>query len=460
MNWKRIGNCMKRHPAGTGSLAAAVAVMMMWGAWSGYCSVRFHSTVRELERGGIPCSIAALEARQQGGSEKQQKEFMAVCEAVSASASTELDVRSSMAHVELKDFPKFQADHAETIRNADRFLEERPDFVLWRDFSVGNVWDVMLPDLNHLRTWMRMNRDRFYYALQQKEPGEAVRIFDLSATLRRYAVRDQFLISYLVAIAVESIRQGAVFDAAFDGDIGQFDSKTLKRWADSMPGVEAEFRTRLPGVLETEIVTVVTVASRVDAVLADLLDMPKPLAGVFGIIYAPVVKLDSAAAARALKDVLPAATLDYTPETILKLQPFRDFVAARQKIILLAPVSNFLLPALTHPINRASTMHARCRVVRTGLAVELFLRKYNRLPSALDELVPEFLPEVPRSPFTGKPLQLETGKLQYWQRMEERAGEFEGYRVYAEGDPAYPPVGATRTDRRGTVLPWNRTLKK
>ena len=104
-------------------------------------------------------------------------------------------------------------------------------------------------------------------------------------------------------------------------------------------------------------------------------------------------------------------------------------------------------------------MYAHCRVVRTGLAVELFSRKYGRLPQKLDELVPEFLPAVPVSPFTGKPLQIEAGTLEYYRPETKSIGKFEGYRVYADGDPADPPVGLTRTDRYGRIPVWNRAMK-
>ena len=127
--------------------------------------------------------------------------------------------------------------------------------------------------------------------------------------------------------------------------------------------------------------------------------------------------------------------------------------------IVLFPVTNFFLWDVSSGFQRVSALYARCRVVRTGLAVELFLRKYGRLPQKLDELVPEFLPGVPVSPFSGKPLQIEVGTLDYYRPETKSVGKFEGYRVYADGDPADPPVGLTRTDRYGRIPVWNRAMK-
>mgnify|MGYP005804709791 CR=1 FL=1 len=36
---------------------------------------------------------------------------------------------------------------------------------------------------------------------------------------------------------------------------------------------------------------------------------------------------------------------------------------------------------------------------------------------------------------------------------------FFSFDVYADGDPAEPPVGLTRTDRNGWIPAWNRALK-
>ena len=39
-----------------------------------------------------------------------------------------------------------------------------------------------------------------------------------------------------------------------------------------------------------------------------------------------------------------------------------------------------------------------------AIAIERYRRKHGKLPEKLDELVPEFLPQVPVDPFDGQPL--------------------------------------------------------
>jgi hypothetical protein len=89
-------------------------------------------------------------------------------------------------------------------------------------------------------------------------------------------------------------------------------------------------------------------------------------------------------------------------------------------------VSDFLIPS--------AEGETRCLLAATSLAIERYrLRHAGEVPLGLEELVPQFLAEVPRDPFDGQPLR--------YKRMVA------GYRVYSVGwneedeggDAASPP---------------------
>jgi len=61
-------------------------------------------------------------------------------------------------------------------------------------------------------------------------------------------------------------------------------------------------------------------------------------------------------------------------------------------------------PAIGATVGAFATNEATIRATDAALAVEQFSRKNGSLPETLDELVPEFLDEVPLDPFDGKPL--------------------------------------------------------
>lgn len=67
-------------------------------------------------------------------------------------------------------------------------------------------------------------------------------------------------------------------------------------------------------------------------------------------------------------------------------------------------MSGMLLPALSRVVAREVTVETNLRLAITGLAVERFRLENNRLPAALDELVPKYIAGVPTDPFNGKPL--------------------------------------------------------
>jgi len=79
--------------------------------------------------------------------------------------------------------------------------------------------------------------------------------------------------------------------------------------------------------------------------------------------------------------------------------------------------SGMLLPALGKASVRFASFEARLRAARVALAVERYrLTQAQRLPAALPELIPQFLPSIPVDPFDGEPIRykrLPTGFVVY-----------------------------------------------
>jgi hypothetical protein len=57
-------------------------------------------------------------------------------------------------------------------------------------------------------------------------------------------------------------------------------------------------------------------------------------------------------------------------------------------------------------------LKAQIKTAITGLAIERYRLKYHRLPKSLNQLVPEFIKEVPNDPFTAKPLRYVIGEIE------------------------------------------------
>jgi len=63
-----------------------------------------------------------------------------------------------------------------------------------------------------------------------------------------------------------------------------------------------------------------------------------------------------------------------------------------------------LLPATSAAFQAAARIRATADLADTAIAIERYRRKHGKLPEQLDELVPEFLPQVPTDPHDGQPL--------------------------------------------------------
>lgn len=464
MNGQKIGDWLRRHPAAAGCFSFFAVAALIFFSFDSYSRIRLASEIRALERMGIPCDIEGFAERQRmrGNSREVFEEFLAHCRALSTENFPAPDASSPYTVLEPNDLSQFLAGRAEEIQAADRFLEEHSGPVLWYDFeSAPNLLCMDLTPLYPARQYVRLNHDRFFYALSRNDPEEAVRNFDRSAILRDYLLQEPYILNYLLALSMELLRQQTLLDAAGNGELEKFNSATLKRWGDSMVDVEAEFRRQLPSAMEENFAWLAEMIRR-PGLFGHLITGAEAEVwrDVYACLFGTLVRLDGISILEIQKDLVALSARDCTPETAAKLQEIREMKKPPEGIVQQFSPFSILAQSL-HPdvIPRIWRMYARCRVLRTGLAVELFWRKYGRLPQKLDELVPEFLSSVPVSPFTGKPLQIEAGTLDYYQPRTETTGTFEGYRVYVDGDPADLPVGLTRTDRNGWIPVWNRAMK-
>jgi len=65
---------------------------------------------------------------------------------------------------------------------------------------------------------------------------------------------------------------------------------------------------------------------------------------------------------------------------------------------------SFIHNQWTDPDNGYFQYLAELRILKIGIAAELYFRKYRRIPEKLEQVCPEFIADVPRDPYTLKPL--------------------------------------------------------
>ena len=67
-------------------------------------------------------------------------------------------------------------------------------------------------------------------------------------------------------------------------------------------------------------------------------------------------------------------------------------------------VSSLIVPATGAVFDAAARNIATDRAADAGIACELYRREQGKLPTTLNELVPQYLPSIPIDPFTGQPM--------------------------------------------------------
>ena len=65
-----------------------------------------------------------------------------------------------------------------------------------------------------------------------------------------------------------------------------------------------------------------------------------------------------------------------------------------------------LFPALSRCSETVARADAQRNLMRLALVMYRYQAGHGRLPSKVDELVPDFIPAVPQDPFDGKPLRM------------------------------------------------------
>jgi hypothetical protein len=149
------------------------------------------------------------------------------------------------------------------------------------------------------------------------------------------------------------------------------------------------------------------------------------------LFYQPLLPADHAFALRMLNTGVEIASkpIDEHPKH------WQNWDETLKRSVLRGPwvyrnvIAESALPALPSILEKSIFTQTHLHVVLAAIAAERFYRERKAWPRAVDELVPNYLPEMPIDPFDGKPL-----------RIAQRA---DGITIYS--------IGPNRDDDNGTI---------
>ncbi len=452
------------HPVVAGCMILCLISVLSWGAFDTWAKIKLRLTIRSIEREGVICQYSGFEERCTPSPGEILSEFSRIGEALSSAE------RKYMSDTGNFDVAAFVAGEGKLIEEADTFLDRNPQLFFVRDFAV--TCQNELPETHYCRIWARINAERFSLLTREGRIEDAVRLFHLTARLRDYLLNDlSFFNGWLAAFAVERSRIELLSELALTGEIAAFSPEQLRRWEQDAETVEKVFRERLSAVAEGIMCMYSAIGMNPGQFRMEARGPANSRRWLPALFTRPIVRLDAARelefCRESLRILSATENLEQVKEEIYSLKMkffgFKPSSAAVIGSLLSNDGSLELFPSA------AGKVYAGLRTLRAGLAAERFLRDHGRPPATLEELVPEYLPEVPRNPFTGDPLKLESGRLERLLPAEQGMGQFfpekpeiepfEGFRIYGGGDQAITPVGSTRMSRRGELPVWCRRWK-
>jgi hypothetical protein len=101
-------------------------------------------------------------------------------------------------------------------------------------------------------------------------------------------------------------------------------------------------------------------------------------------------------------------------------------------------ISGFFLPALRSMFQRFAAAEGRRRAALVALGIERFRQSQHRLPTALENLVPDYLSSVPVDIVTGEAMKLEV--------LDK------GYKVYSSGADGMVPSSRERSNEKAVSV--------
>ena len=140
----------------------------------------------------------------------------------------------------------------------------------------------------------------------------------------------------------------------------------------------------------------------------------------------------------------------------------KAMTAAAQRIdttVPAEPITQAIVRTLTPSLSRAVVLHiritAQLECARVALAAERFRLDTNRLPTSIEELVPDYLDAVPTDPFSGEPMRLavtDEGVVIY--SVYDDGEDDGGIVARQETRPQYLDIGfrLLKADRRGLLI--------
>jgi hypothetical protein len=340
------------------------------------------------------------------------------------------DVVAKVGKVYMGDFladPQFARDHAQELH--DLLAANEAVLALYHEACSRPRadWGVVLASPMYNVTWpsvfsqQKLARLGTLDARQHHAAGDdaavVARLRDMQAHGRHVGEVGPFLLAHLIHISIEHLVVTTIEQAAPDLRIA---GAATEGGADGTPAARQDVEAVLAALLEEEWVPAGwrlafcgERLSQIDTILY-IVNTPRPMAGLSRSWRSPVAALAELSPAKLL---MPAWKLDAVRimanssalaeagaapnwpagEALLPPPLFTGEESLPEQVSRLFSI--MFVPALRGTLSSQFVTLAERRMAATALALRLYEIDHGRRPATLAELVPNYLPAVPRDPF-------------------------------------------------------------
>jgi len=288
---------------------------------------------------------------------------------------------------------KFLEDYADSLALLHRAAERGGTARYPADFSQGLA--MMIPHFDQLRSGARLLALESHVRAHRRDPGAAAESIRTIHALAASLEREPLFVSQLIRFACDGIACQVAGDLLPHVEFSEDDLKRLQAellvinygpglrramMGERAVGIET-FRNPSSVADSGELKPLALIGPRNDDLLLYLDFMGRTVSAAR--LTGPT-KLD---AAQKIEDDIRTFCVDGNAISQVRYA-----------------FTRLLLTAVTAFFEAEAEATAKNRIAAAAIAVERYRRPHGRLPEKLEDLVPDFLPEVPEDPFDGKQL--------------------------------------------------------
>ncbi len=329
--------------------------------------------------------------------------------------------------------------------------------------DLKQVWEASLPYLSSMRQGARLLSLDAIIKAEESDIDSALDSLSAIQKTSKHLYKEPILISFLVGGACETIMMNALEHCINSAKFSEAQIKRAEEIISKLPELKTPARNAflaerafLTGTADKKLynewmygLRLFSFGPTFDDIIPELFNRPEPFIFIMSGLAIP----NRINYINYMNEAVEMARMEYDRKALDDFENKHEEKAKGIKGIL----CRMLIPAISSIFRKQGSIETRRSLMLLALAGRRFEHKHGHLPDKLEELVPEFITEVPVDIFDKKKMKIFKGEIELDER-EIQSGESENkkeetVKIKGEGIIIYS-VGQDGVDNSGGT--WNK----